>query len=289
LAEGSPRVRQATTLPLRHALLLGLVQGPTEVLPVSSSAHIALLPRLAGWPHGAQDAELRNSLEVALHAGTAVALTLTLRGELGQSLRELDGRALVSAALALGPPALVGYLMEQRLERRPSSPRALAVGLAGGAVAMAWADTRPSARGVADFRPRDGLALGLAQALALLPGVSRNGATLTAARARGFAREDAQALSWRAGLPVIAGAAGLKVFRLARSPATPAPGLHPPLGQRAASPGAAPTLAVGAGAAFLSTLACASLIRPGRRARALWPFALYRTGLALAAVAASGS
>jgi undecaprenyl-diphosphatase len=242
------------------------VQGPTEVLPVSSSAHIALLPRLAGWPHVEQDAELRNLLEVALHAGTAAALAFALRGELGQALREAEGRALASAALALAPPALVGYLMEQRLERRPSGPGALAAGLAVGAAAMAWADTRPEARSLADFGPRDGLALGLAQALALLPGVSRNGATLTAARARGFAREDAQALSWRVGLPVIAGAAGLKASRL---------------GQRGSSPGAAPTLAVGTGAAFLSTLACAPLIRPGRRARALWPFALYRAGLAL--------
>ena len=130
-----------------------------------------------------------------------------------------------------------------------------------------WADTRPGTRSLADFGPRDGLALGLAQALALLPGVSRNGATLTAARARGFAREDAHALSWRAGLPVIAGAAGLKASRLA---------------QRGAPPGAVPALAAGAGAAFLSTLACAPLIRPGRRGRALWPFALYRAGLALA-------
>jgi undecaprenyl-diphosphatase len=274
LAEGSPRVAQATKLPLRHALLLGLVQGPTEVLPVSSSAHIALLQCLAGRPHAEQDAELRNSLEVALHAGTAAALALALRGELGQASREADGRSLASAALALGPPALVGYLMEQRLERRPSGPRALAAGLAAGAAAMVWADTRPKTRGRVDFGPRDGLALGLAQALALLPGVSRNGATLTAARAQGFAREDAQALSWRVGLPVIAGAAGLKASRLA---------------QRGTPPGAAPALAAGAGAAFLSTLACAPLVRPGRRARALWPFALYRAGLALATVISSNS
>ncbi|HEV3322558.1 MAG TPA: undecaprenyl-diphosphate phosphatase [Solirubrobacteraceae bacterium] len=268
---GSPRATQATELRLHRALLLGLVQGATEVLPVSSSAHIALLPRLAGWPHVQRDAELRNSLEVALHAGTAVALALALRGELGQALRALDGRALAPAALALAlaPPALAGYLLERRLERRPSGPRALATGLAVGAAAMAWADTRPGTRNLADFGPRDGLALGLAQALALLPGVSRNGATLTAARARGFAREDAHALSWRVGLPVIAGAAVLKASRL---------------GQRRTSPGAAPTLVAGAGAAFLSTLAGAPLIRPGRRGWALWPFALYRAGLALAAV-----
>jgi undecaprenyl-diphosphatase len=274
LAEGRPRATRATRLPLHHALLLGLVQGPTEVLPVSSSAHIALLPRLAGWPHAERDAELRNTLEVALHAGTAVALALALRGELGRALRELDGGTFVSTSLALAPPALVGYLLERRLERRPSTPRALAAGLALGGAAMALADSRGGTRKLADAGPRDGLALGFAQALALLPGVSRNGAALTAARARGFAREDARTLSWRAGLPVIAGAAGLKAYRLAR---------------RGTTPGAVPALAVGAGAAFLSTLACAPLIRPGGRGRALWPFALYRAGLALAAITSSGS
>jgi undecaprenyl-diphosphatase len=245
------------------------VQGPTEVLPVSSSAHIGLLPRLAGWPHARQDAELHNSLEVALHAGAAAALTLVLRGELGQALRELDGRALAPAALALAPPALVGYLMEQRLERRPSSPRALATGLALGGAAMVLADSHGGTRKLTDAGLCDGLALGLAQALALLPGVSRNGAALTAARARGFAREDAHALSWRAGLPVIAGAAGLKASRLV---------------QRGAPPGVVLALTTGAGTAFLSTLACSPLIRHGRRGRALWPFALYRAGLALAAI-----
>jgi undecaprenyl-diphosphatase len=299
---GAPPIRMPPRLPLRHAVLLGLVQGPTEVLPLSSSAHIALLPRLAGWPEAQLDIELRNSLEVALHAGAAAALlaysgmlaktgllaegesppasakraspeSASLRGELVRGLRELDGRALVLAVLALAPPALVGYLLEQRLERRPSTPRALAMGLALGGVAMAWADLRPQARGLQDATPCDGLALGVAQALALLPGISRNGAALTAARARRFTREDAHVLSWRVGLPVIAGATALKARRLV---------------QHGVPPGALPVLTAGATAAFLSTLASAPLIRPGRRARALWPLALYRAGLALAAVALSG-
>jgi undecaprenyl-diphosphatase len=268
---------------LRHALVLGLVQGPTEVLPVSSSAHIALISHLAGWPHGRGDAELRNSLEVALHTGTAAALlaysgmrakrvspeSVALRGEVARGLRELDGRTLAMVALALAPPALAGYLLEQRLERRPGSSRALAAGLALGGAALALADSRPGTRTLADAGPRDGLALGVAQALALLPGVSRNGAALTAARASGFTREDAQAFSWRVGLPVIAGAAALKACRFARG-GTPS--------------GAVPALAVGAAAAFFSTLASTPLIRAGARGRALWPFALYRSGLALLVV-----
>jgi undecaprenyl-diphosphatase len=262
---------------LSHALILGLVQGPTEVLPVSSSAHIALLPRLAGWPHAHGDAELRNLLEVALHAGTAAALLVTFREDLVQatdwrSASKLNGRTFAHATLALAPPALAGYLLERRLARRPSSSRALAAGLALGGAAMALADSRPGTRTLADAGPRDALALGISQALALLPGVSRSGATLTAARARGFAREDAQVLSWRAGLPVITGAAALKGRRLL---------------QRGTATDAVPPLAVGAAAAFASTLACAPLVRPG--ARALWPFALYRAGLSLIAVRSSGS
>jgi len=251
-----------------------LVQGPSEVLPVSSSAHSALIPRLAGWAEADLDAESRNSLEAALHAAAAAALLIALRGEtgcaagrrpVGRSVGRLSGRTVAAAAAALLPPALAGYLLERRLERRPGTPRAFAVGLVAGGAAMALADSRRGTRTVADAGPRDGLAIGVAQTLALLPGVSRNGATLTAARARRFTREDAALLSWRSGLPVIAGAGALKAFRLLRH-GTP--------------PGAAVPLAAGAAAAFVSTLASAPLIGPGRRARALWPFALYRGAVA---------
>jgi undecaprenyl-diphosphatase len=253
---------------LLHALMLGLVQGPTEVLPVSSSAHIALLPRLAGWSEARVDAELHNSLEAALHGGAAAALLIVERRELVRGVRELDGASLAAAALALGPPAFAGYLLERRLERRArasENPCLLAVGLALGGAVLAWADAHPGTRRLADLRPRDGLALGIAQTLALLPGVSRNGAALTAARARGFARADAHALSWRAGLPVLAGAAALKAGRLL---------------QRGAPRDAVPALAVGAAAAFCSTLACSPLAGPRARGLPLWPYALYRVGLA---------
>ena len=89
-------------------------------------------------------------------------------------------------ALSFVPPAIVGYRFERQIERRLGGPRATAVGLAAGAVAMALADRRPQLRGPGDVTPVDGLALGLAQATALAPGVSRNGATLAAARWRRF-------------------------------------------------------------------------------------------------------
>ena len=148
------------------------------------------------------------------------------------------------------------------------------LGLALGGAALALADARPQPRSLAQAGPCDGLALGLAQAAALLPGVSRNGATLTAARARGFARADAQALSWRVGLPVIVGARRRSRARVwCNVVCPPAPG-----GRSAA----------GAGAAFLSTLAGAPLIGERRRGRRLAPFALYRLGLAGATLGLRG-
>jgi undecaprenyl-diphosphatase len=133
---------------------------------------------------------------------------------------------------------------------------------------MWLADARaPQRRSRTDAGVLDALALGLAQACALVPGVSRNGATLTAARARGFRRPDANALSRHVALPVIVGATALKGARLAR---------------RGLPAGVAGAFAAGIGAAFGSTLASVRLIRAVERDRSLAPYAAYR--LALAAV-----
>ncbi len=204
------------TLSLRHAVALGLVQGPTELLPVSSSAHIALLPWLGDWSYAQLDGELRKSFEVALHAGAALALALEMREELGRRALHVDRRTATVLALSLAPPVLVGFALRARIERLLGGPRSIALGLALGAVAMAVADRGEAARDCADAGATDGLVLGVAQAAALMPGVSRNGATLTAARARGFGRGAAQALSWAVALPVILGASALKASRLGR-------------------------------------------------------------------------
>jgi undecaprenyl-diphosphatase len=255
-------------LPLRHAIALGLAQGPTELLPVSSSAHTALVPWLAGWPYANLDGELRKSFEVAVHAGAGCALAIVMRGKLRRQAATMDGRRACVLGLSLAPPAIAGYLLEGSIERRLGGPRSIAAALTVGAVAMALADLAAPARTrvVEDARAADGLALGLAQAAALIPGVSRNGATLAAARARGFGRDDAQALSWSVALPVILGASALKGRRLART------------GVREQERTA---MAAGAGAAFLSTLASASVLRRrGAGARGLLPYSLYRCLLA---------
>jgi undecaprenyl-diphosphatase len=263
------------SLPLRHAVVLGVLHGPAELLPISSSAHTTLLPWLLDWPYARLDGQQRKAFEVALHAGAGAALAVHLRRELAGELSGLDARRLVVIALSLAPPALVGYVLERPIGQRLGAPRSIAAGLAVGAVAMALADRR---RGTAvnrslhpqkharDARALDGLALGLAQAAALIPGVSRNGATLSAARARGFSRGAAQTLSWHAGLPVIAGASVLEGARTRRNGTTRE--------QRLAQ-------LTGAASAFASTLAVARLLkRQLRDGQALWPYALYRAVLA---------
>ena len=264
--------RDRAPFALRHALALGLVQGPSELLPVSSSAHTILIPLLAGWPYEQLEPELRKSFEVALHAGAGAGLAVTVARELtGVGFRSGRRRAGV-IAMTLVPPALAGAALERIIERRLGGPRSSAAGLAAGALAMALADARAADGTRAGGEPThcDGLAIGLAEAAALAPGVSRNGAALTAARARGFSRPEAHALSWQAALPVIVGASVLKGVRVARH------GL----------PAGGPTLlAVGGASAFLSTIVSARVLsRPGCDRRSLLPYALYR-GLLAAVVA----
>jgi undecaprenyl-diphosphatase len=248
-----------------RAVALGAVQGPAELLPVSSSAHLSLVPWLAGWPWHELDPEARKSFEVALHAGAAGALLIGQRRLIAEELRLFDARRAAVVALSFVPPAIIGYRFERQIERRLGGPRATAVGLAAGAVAMAIADRRPQDRGPGDATPADGLALGLAQATALAPGVSRNGATLAAARWRRFTRQHANLLSRTVALPVIVGATLLKGARLRRR------GIDPDLGR---------AMAAGVAASFASTLASQKLIDLVERDRALWPYAAYRVALA---------
>ncbi len=255
----------APELDAARAAVLGLVQGPTELLPVSSSAHLSLVPWLAGWGWDEIDPEARKSFEVALHAGTAAALLIGQRRAIAAELAAFDRRRAAFVALSFLPPAIAGYALERQIERRLGGPRTIAAGLATGALAMLAADRRPQQRGPGEARAGDGLALGVAQAAALVPGVSRNGATLTAARLRRFTREHANLLSRTVALPVIVGATALKGVRLRR---------------RGISPGLGRAMAAGVAASFASTLASQGLIGLVERDRALWPYAAYRLGLA---------
>src|SRR5688500_6016637 len=151
---------------LTRALALGLLHGPAELLPVSSSAHAGLL--LADV-----EPSRRKEVEVALHAGTLLAL----------GPPRLEPWLLVATA----PAALAGLLFEKPIEERLGTGRGLAAGLVAGAAAMWAADAHGPSHRDGSPTKRDALVLGAAQAAALVPGVSRHGAALTALRARGFA------------------------------------------------------------------------------------------------------
>ena len=255
------------SLTIGQALALGALHGPAELLPISSSGHIALIPWLLDWDYDRLDGELRKSFEVVLHAGTAGALLITLRGEVDEALRGMDFRLAALIALSFAPPALIGYRCERQIERHLGTPPTIAAGLIGGAVVMAWADRSPQTRRSPQAGAIDALCLGLAQSCALIPGVSRNGATLAAARLRRFTREDANLLSRQVALPVIAGATVLKGVRLAR---------------RGLPPQTAMPFVAGAAASFGSTLGSTWLIRQVERDRSLLPYAAYRVALGLA-------
>jgi undecaprenyl-diphosphatase len=261
-----PKPADDLRLRTRDAIALGLLHGPAELLPVSSSGHVAVVPWLCGWPYSRLDGELRKAFEVALHAGTAAALLVGLRDEVGAAARELDRRRIELVVLSFVPPAIVGFVLERPIERRLGTPATVAAGLVAGSLAMIAADaTSGGRRRREDAGATDALCLGLAQVCALMPGVSRNGATLAAARARGFAREDASVLSRHAALPIIIGATALKGTRLAR---------------RGLPAGTARAFVAGIVASFAATLASIRIIRHVERGRSLIPYAAYRLALA---------
>jgi undecaprenyl-diphosphatase len=246
---------RAAGLPLCHALALGALHGPAELVPVSSSAHVALIPQLLDWPSARLDDDVRKAFEVALHAGT-----------LGGLLVLVARPDLLWAAVATAPAAVIGFTLERPIERRLGGVGATAVGLLAGSALLVCADGAASGERDADSATlADAAVLGLAQACALWPGISRLGLTVAAARLRGFQREAAFDLGRRAGLPVIAGATGLKAWRLARNP--PARELRV-------------AFAAGMAAALVSTLAAAPL----RRATSVALPAAERTALAALAL-----
>ncbi len=245
-----------------EVLALALLQGPAELLPVSSSGHLEAVPLLLGWHHAELSGERRKEVEVALHAGSAVALAVAFRRE----LRALEPGVL---ALSMAPAAVAGLAGERAIEGRLGGPRSIAAGLLAGSAALLLADRAPRERGLADVSRRDGLALGLAQTCALVPGVSRSAATLAVARARGFRRRDAARLSRAVGVPVLTGAGALKAVRLVR---------------RGAREDAV-TLGLGAAVACAATFAALPLARVLEQDRSLAPWAAYRCALAAALLA----
>jgi undecaprenyl-diphosphatase len=209
-----------------QAIVLGLVQGATEFAPISSSGHLILVPWILGWTL-VGGADFQKSFDVALHLGTLLGALIYFRHDVARYLaawgRSIASRRIGSAderiawALVLGtiPGAVAGALFEDVIQERLGEPWLIAAMLVAFGVLLVLVDRRArSVRGEETIRPVDGLLLGTAQALALQPGVSRSGVTITAARAMGFDRESAARFSFLLSLPIIAGAGLYKSFDL---------------------------------------------------------------------------
>ena len=226
------------------------MQGVTEVVPVSSSAHLVLVPWLLGWPLPAH----RTTLAAGLHAGSCLGIALALAGE-----RPPLRTAVLAAATCL-PAAVAGLMAADAVERRLGSPEQVAGLLAVAGLALALADRRPGDRPVG---PREAALAALGQVAALAPGVSRSGAALTALRAAGVGRAEAERFSLLMSLPVTAGAAALT---LARADGAQLRSLSRPL---------AAGVPVAAATAWAATR-----LRLWRPAHPVFTFALYRLAVA---------
>jgi undecaprenyl-diphosphatase len=209
---------QAGTLSDWQAFVLGLVQGFTELLPISSSGHLILVPWLGDWRYLEEHEDFNKTFDVALHLGTLVAvvvyfwrdivlLTIAWFRSVGRRAIETDDERVAWVVfVATIPAALAGALGEDAIETHLGEPYQIAVFLAVGAGLLYLADRRPQRRDLADIGLKTALAVGAAQALALAPGVSRSGITITAGRFLQLSRDAAARLSFFLLVPIVFGA-----------------------------------------------------------------------------------
>jgi undecaprenyl-diphosphatase len=188
-----------------QAVIFGIVQGVTEFLPVSSTAHLILLPWFLGWP----DPGL--SFDVALHLGTLVALVIYFWKD-WLALLAKPGMVVFIIAATI-PGALAGVLFENQVENALRSPKIIALMLSLMALVLVVAELKGRRKKDLDqISWRDALTVGFAQAFALVPGVSRSGSTITAGLFVGMKRETAARFSFYLSAPIIAGAVAKKML-----------------------------------------------------------------------------
>ncbi len=208
-------------MPIYQAIILGIVQGLSEFLPISSSGHLLLTPWLAGWEE--LDPSIKKSFDVALHLGTLVAVVGYFRRDVTNYVVEgtklvlarkvpptTDGKLAWLFVLATLPAAAVGALFEDQIDSRLGTPLIIGISLIVFGIVLAIADRSLGRRRVEDFGAKDALLVGAAQALALNPGTSRSGITMTAGRFLGFDRDAAVRISFVMSIPVIFGAVVFK-------------------------------------------------------------------------------
>lgn len=209
-------------LPNWQALVLGIVQGATELLPISSSGHLILVPWLGDWEYLKEHEAFNQTFDVALHLGTLVAVVAYFWRDLvllvRAWLRTLRTRRLETAEeksawfvlVATIPAALVGLAGEDVIVARLGEPWQIAIVLAAFGGLLWYADRQPERRQMGDLGLRAAAGVGIAQSLALMPGVSRSGITITAGRLLGLDRDSAARFSFLLLVPTVLGAVVLK-------------------------------------------------------------------------------
>jgi undecaprenyl-diphosphatase len=265
---------------LLRAVVLGIVQGATEFVPVSSSGHLILTRWALGWRLGPPGVE--KAFDVAVHAGTLTGAVMYLRADLAAvvagSARAIrarawspDARLATLLAFATVPAALTGAVFEDVVTERLGAPWLVASALVVFGAVLALADRGPETLPMTSLGWRDAALVGAAQAAALQPGVSRSGATMAAARALGYGRDAAARLSFLMSIPLIAGAAGFEAATL---------------GGTGLDAGDVVAMAVGAFAAGVTAMGAISLVLGVVRTRSVRPFVIYRVVAGVTVLAA---
>lgn len=207
-----------------EALLLGVVQGLTEFLPISSSGHLIIVPWLQDYTFLQDHETFNKTFDVALHAGTLIAaiayfrveVVVLIRGFLQaarqRAIRTQEQRLSVAIAIGTVPAVIAGGLGSSFIDEHLGEPWMIAIQLILFGFLLGWADRMPERRNLDDTSLRDGWYIGLAQVLALAPGTSRSGITITAGRWLGLDRDAAARFSFLLLIPAVFGATVYKAY-----------------------------------------------------------------------------
>jgi undecaprenyl-diphosphatase len=270
-----------------EALLLGVVQGLTEFLPISSSGHLIIVPWLQDYTFLTENESFNKTFDVALHAGTLIAAIAFFRTEVWRlivsfiaavrkrAIKTSEERLAVAIAIGTVPAVIAGGLASDFIDEHLGEPWMIAIQLIVFAALLDWADRKAQQRSLERTEVRDGVWIGLAQVLALAPGTSRSGITITAARFLGLDRDAAARFSFLLLIPIVAGATLFKGISA----------VHEGLPSGVAGPMVVGTLA----AAISGYFAIVWLLRLVRTT-SYRPFVLYRfaAGIAILIVIATG-
>lgn len=275
-------------MPILHAIILGLTQGLTEFFPVSSSGHLAIVPWVFGWDDFGDNETLAKAFDVALHLGTLIGAVAYFRADLWRYVKggvaavvhrdepvTEDGRMAWLLVLSAVPAAITGAALSSAIETLDDEYWLIGVMLIVFGLVLYWADHLPEVRGMSTFGAGDALKMGVGQALALQPGVSRSGATISVGRWLGLDRDAAARISFLMSIPVIAGAGLFQYLRVQGDGGIPTDFLAPFLW--------------GMGAAAISGWVAVWFTLRLVRTRSFTPFVVYRVLLGIGVILLSAS